>query len=79
MPDRKAQPITDMHKLVAREVDQRVCRTETLVREENAKTRKEIVELKDLVVELQGSRVHCVIQYALIAAIILSMIFIQGC
>jgi len=73
------EPVIDLQELVVKVVDQRVSKVEELVIKENEQTRTAVVELKDLVIELQGSKVHNVIQYALIAFIILGMILIKGC
>lgn len=68
----------DLHNLVKREVDARMKPFVVYISEEHEQTRKEVKNLAILVGKLQSGQVNDIIQYVLIAGIILSMLFLQG-
>jgi len=70
----------DLYSLVKAETEQRFIKLEKHVTKENDKTRMMVANLDNTLSKISSSRVHTVIQYFLIAGIILFMtLFLTSC
>jgi len=70
---------TDLNSLMDDKIEKRVCKTERLVISENVKTRQVVEAQTKLIRELKSSKVNDVIQYVLIAGLLIIMLITKGC
>jgi len=70
---------TDLNSLMDDKIEKRVCKTERLVISENVKTRQVVEAQTKLIQELKSSKVNDVIQYVLIAGLLIIMLITKGC
>ena len=74
------RPYTDLHDVVNKEVESHMRPFIQVTMEEHEKTRKEVKDLREVVCKVNKVNYHDVVQYALIALLLIGMsILLQGC